>query len=402
MSDHAPLAPSASPRWLACPGSVRLCRELPDESSEAAEEGEFAHQLAAFALEDERASVADVGGPLVADSRFDVDAEMVEALDGYLAYVRDLRGEGKTERPMLIEEPVVVKPSLCYGTGDAIILPRRTDPAILVLDIVDLKFGKGVLVPAKFNPQLALYAIGAIRTARKMGWTGKTCLVRMHIYQPRHWQGGADCWSLELSELEDYYLTVIKPGIASTQQPDAPLVPGEQQCRFCPARKAAVCPALESEVMDLLPPQIQPGQVTESPPEPVNLVEQMTPDRLAQALQAFPLIEGWIQAVRDVAKRRAQEGETIPGFWLKQAVGHRTWTNPERVEALLSLMVPDPSVLRPGKLLSPAQAEKLLTKADRDLLSDFIETPVRGVALVPDSQAGEPAQDPTKLFDSTE
>ena len=63
-----------------------------------------------------------------------------------------------------------------FGTSDVVVLSDKT------IEIIDLKYGKGVPVDAYLNPQLMLYALGAVD---KYDIIYEFETVRMTIIQPR-------------------------------------------------------------------------------------------------------------------------------------------------------------------------------------------------------------------------
>ena len=153
---HAVLSASSSHRWLHCNPSARLELEFEDRETEAAAEGTAAHALAEHKLR--KALKMRSTRPV---SKYDSD-EMELYTDGYMEFVLEAIEEARKDCPdpkVLIEQRLDFS---CYvpdgfGTGDCLIVADK------LLHIIDLKYGQGVLVSAEENPQMMLYALGALR-----------------------------------------------------------------------------------------------------------------------------------------------------------------------------------------------------------------------------------------------
>ena len=177
MGKHALLSASSSHRWLNCPPSARLCEKYEDTGSEYAQEGTDAHSLCEYKLK--QVLGMDAADPTENLSFYNEEMEQC-ALD-YAAYVLELVEEAKKtckDPVVLIEQRLdfssFVKDG--FGTGDCVIIADGT------LDIVDYKHGKGVEVSAVENPQMMLYALGALEL---FDGIYDIDTVRMTIFQPR-------------------------------------------------------------------------------------------------------------------------------------------------------------------------------------------------------------------------
>ena len=149
MTEHAKLSASGAVRWLECPASVGMEEAFPDTSSEFAEHGTAAHELAERCLTEDVTAEFHSGKTF---NGFDADAEMAEAVQLYLDYVRNHKGK------MFVEQVVDFSPWVedGFGTCDCIVIAGNT------AYVTDLKYGKGFRVDAENNPQLMLYALGAL------------------------------------------------------------------------------------------------------------------------------------------------------------------------------------------------------------------------------------------------
>lgn len=96
---HARLSPSGASRWMPCPASVALEANEPDTSSDFADEGTAAHEMAAAALLAGNDAADHVGTVIyVSGKPWTVTAEMAEYVQSYLDYVRALGGNLMVEQ----------------------------------------------------------------------------------------------------------------------------------------------------------------------------------------------------------------------------------------------------------------------------------------------------------------
>ena len=220
MIRHSILSPSTAARWTACPGSARAAAAAPGASSEYADEGSRAHAWAAAVLTGTTHHVAPPD-----------DAEMARNVEIYTRHCRRLMDHADVHA---VEAEVTLDalspPTDMCGTCDfsAFFADRQE------LHIVDFKFGKGVLVMARNNPQLQYYAIGAML---HLGLPVETVITT--VVQPR-FQGADPIRSsvLSFAELVDFG-TNLMARAREALRPDAPRVAGSH-CKFCPARPS--CP----------------------------------------------------------------------------------------------------------------------------------------------------------------
>ncbi len=199
MSKHAFLSPSGSHRWLNCTPSAMLESEFPGGNSSAAEEGTAAHAFCEHKLKKalRRRSKRPV-------SDYDSD-EMQEYTDSYVDYVLEQLEVAKQtcKDPMvLIEQKVDFSEYVPdgYGTADCIIVSGDT------LQIIDFKYGLGVLVDAEQNTQLMCYSIGALNIFDSLYDIKK---VTMHIFQPR--RKNVQNWTIWVVELKAWAENELKP-----------------------------------------------------------------------------------------------------------------------------------------------------------------------------------------------
>ena len=355
MSTHATLSPSSAARWMACPGSVALTQYLPDDAgSSYAAEGTVAHEVAARCLASSSVQAKDhIGWQMTVDGRsWTVDADMAHFVQAYVDYVRGVAQAAGGQ--LLVEQRLPIsewtgEPD-AHGTSDVVILA----PGELI--VVDLKFGRGVAVEAERNPQLQIYALGALREFEMVHDFSQ---VRMVIHQPR--LGSVSEWVQSVAELEAFGRQV-KDAASRTRQPDPDLNPTTEGCKFCKAK--GTCPALANRVQEEIGAQFETITTFDRAHNEAHLRKQpegMAAERLALALKAVDLVEVWCKAVRAEVETRLLAGQAIPGWKLVQGKrGARAWTDAELAEKLLK----DTFRLKTEqvydlKLISPTSAEKL-------------------------------------------
>lgn len=344
---HARLSPSGAHGWLNCPGW-----ESDKTGSKYADEGTAAHLLASCCLTMQKPAAAYLGRVIsVNGHEFVVDEEMAEPVQRYVDKVIEYAGsvlpsgEVRLIHSLLIEQAVpidhVTGEEGAEGTSDAIILTNDGE-----IQVHDLKFGQGERVDAEENPQLMLYALGALRLVEEF-LGEKPERVRCVIHQPRINQLSE--WDCSVERLVEFGRTVRRIVETTTVNPDR-LNPGKKQCRWC-ARKAT-CEALAAFVQE------ETGADFEAltPPSPPDHAHS-----LASQMAAVDLIEDWCRAVRAEVERRLFAGEKVDGYKLVEGKrGARAWSDEKEAEATLKSMRLKVEEMYTFKLLSPTQAEKLL------------------------------------------
>lgn len=412
---HATLGASNAHRWMACPGSVRLAALAPPETdSEASKEGTAAHALAERCLRPkapkrgQATNGVEVGDRGLTNIRraadfigqtfhgIEVDEDMAEAVQVYLDWAankRDALELAYGSKPIAaIEEHIPLtwlRPGM-FGTADLVL--HTAD----CLWVVDYKHGRGVWVNVDDNPQLMFYGLGALR---HFGGA-HTRSVHVVVVQPRHPRGGVSSKRYAAAELHRWGQEVLGPAADVALSPEAPLVPGESQCHWCPAK--AICPALRDHVAAEAQTDFALIPSGAAPPRAIDL----EPDDLARILTATPLVEQWLKACADQAERLMLGGVEVPGYKLVESSPRRRWKNPETAaKALARLAGPRAAELVTRKLVSPAQAAKILGKKLTDAaLATLVDKPA-GVPTITkrddkreewsSAQADFTAEDPT-------
>jgi hypothetical protein len=365
MSAHAMLSPSKRSRWALCPGSIREEAKYPDTGGgPAAIDGTHSHTLLEECIKRVTEAEFFVGKTLTDhEGEFVVDADRAARVQTALDYIDERAAEYNGLCEVITETRV--DPAHLLGRDD---LSGTVDVQIIggdTLELIDYKDGMGV-VTAKGNLQLEQYAYGVL-AGYKLPINGnypfKT--IRMTIIQPKLAMKGMKpitSHDVSVRELLDNMGTIITQA-AATDAPDAPLVPGESQCKFCRAKGS--CNALASNVMKEIGVMFQPPQITVLGPDvSVQAAEKdpstMDDAQIAQIMEAAPLMRQLLEGVEKEAQRRLEMGQTIPGLKLVNGRGSRAWALPETemAEKLIKMGIPKSAVYE-TKLVTPAKAEKL-------------------------------------------
>lgn len=393
---HATWSASASARLWGCRGSLALIASLdvPDRESEAAAWGTAAHEVADWTLTrwwaqgiDTDCSDFPEATVQTKSHTITVDDEVVECAQEYVDYVRGRQAEHGPGATLLIEQRFSLEaldpPFDAGGTGDAVLLLPKWD----MIEIVDLKGGRGVVVEAAGNKQLRTYALGAY-----MANPGPWKKVRATIVQPRapHKDGRIRSEEIHVSDLIEWTTELMRAMAFAAQAVEERkrqrhdladwnvkwLTAGDH-CTFCPA--IHTCPAVERKALETAQTMFAPeGIKTPPPPETLGL------DRIAQILDAADMIQNWLNACRAYAQEQAEMGVEVPGYVLVEKQGRRAWAKDEAeiAAALLKEVKIDlDDIYAEPKLKSPAQIEKVLGTKRKAEIKHLWETKVSGLNL---------------------
>lgn len=355
MSKHAFLSPSGSHRWLNCTPSAMLESEFPGGSSSAAEEGTAAHAFCEHKLKKalRRRSKRPV-------SDYDSD-EMQEYTDSYVDYVLEQLEVAKQtcKDPMvLIEQKVDFSEYVPdgYGTADCIVVSDDT------MQIIDFKYGLGVLVDAEQNTQLMCYSIGALNLFDSLYDIKE---VTMHIFQPR--RENVQSWTIPVDELKAWAENELKPKAQMALNGEGEYHPGEW-CQFC---KAAVrCRARAEEKLRLA------RQEFKMPP-------LLTDSDIEEVLTILPDLTKWADGILAYATDAAvNHGKEWNGFKVVEGRSVRKYKDEELVaQAAKDHGYTD---IYRQSLITMTEMQKLMGKKQFDqILGDLIVKPQGKPTLVP-------------------
>lgn len=358
---HSRFSPSGASRWFLCPGSVALCEGRPDEPSEYAKEGTRAHELLEAWF---RLYVAGYAGdgPIIA-------GEMTEAVKVAYDYVADILDE-HPDAILWVESRLRFPTDfeVVEGTCDV----RIYIPSMRLLYVIDYKHGAGVPVEVV---RLETLPDGSVKRHRnKQCMTYGTAAVwecdqpldtvALVIIQPRapHRDGPVrEEWVTvaDIMEFRDDFEVAMLAAMA----PDAPLVVGDEQCRWCPAK--TICPARHAQALATVGETF--AHVTDITKETLPDVKTLQPRRIAEILDARDLVVDWLDAVYAEALVLAKGGVVIPGRKIVEAEARRAYEGYDVEDGATTIAV--------------AQNLSTLT-AGRLRVQDFTKYVLRGVTEV--------------------
>jgi len=357
MTTHSTLSPSKRHRWGACPGSVREERAYPEErSGPAAIDGTHSHSLLDHCIKAGLHNPMPMVGVRMSDhdGEFTVDQERAERVKVAIDYIIEQSMGGVV--PVLAEQRV--DPSFLLSRTD---LGGTVDVQIHgtdVWEIIDYKDGMNDAWESAIL-QMEQYAVGALAGLKipvNLPYPMQT--VRLTVIQPKLALKGMPAVRSQDYKVERILTDVAKTIViqaAATDAPDAPLVPGKEQCRYC--RHKGSCAALAGQALSVI--DATDLSVSAADKDPTK----MSDDQIVRILEAAPLMRQLIDGVEKEAQTRLENGATIPGLKLVLGKGARSWKLPEAemAERLVKMGIPKGEVYE-EKLVSPAKAEKLKWK----------------------------------------
>lgn len=354
---HAILSASSSHRWLGCTPSARLEQEFADHETDAAAEGTAAHALCEHKLR--KALKMRSKKPV---SKYDCD-EMDAYTDAYVQFVLEAISKAKqncADPTVLIEQKLDFS---CYvpdgfGTGDCLIVADKN------LHIIDFKYGQGVLVDAEENPQMMLYALGALKLF--------DCLydietVSMSIFQPR--RENVSTWTIAVSDLMDWAENTLIPKAELAFKGKGEYIPGAW-CQFC---KASVkCRARAEAKLELAKFEFA------QPP-------LLSDEEIEEILGKLDDLTKWANEIAAYAQEAAiNHGKVWTGFKLVESRTNRKYIDEDAViEAAKAAGYHD---IFKQSLITITEMEKLMGKKTfAEILGAFIVKPQGKPTLVPAS-----------------
>ena len=386
---HALLSPSAAARWLNCTLAPRLEATIPEKTSEYAMEGTLAHSVCEATAKlhfkkIKKASHTATIKRLKQDSLW--NDEMLTTAETYAGHLLERAMAFKHEPYTAFEIKVDLSDYIPEGYGRCDCTMFGDDTLI----ITDYKHGKGVAVSAENNPQMKLYALGALKLYRPLfGDAIKN--VQMCIDQPRI--NSYESWSCTTEELLEWG-EFIKPIAQRAFMGFGEYKAGEW-CRFCRANGQCRAQAEQqiSALDDFNPTTLADGSgavvSTESIPPSV-----LTPEEISEVLKRGKTLVAWYKAVEEHALEVLLNGEAIPGYKVVEGRSNRTWTDQDAAMEALQQAGYDRAVLYDSVPKTLAQLEKVIGNAKfAELVGQFVIKPQGKPALADE-------KDTRKVFNS--
>ena len=359
---HAVLSPSSAERWIHCPPSAKINAEAPRTDTAYTKEGTLAHALCElkgrkyFLGLGPRKYAAELK-KLQADEMW--QDEMEDYTEDWMDAIKGFDGDFDARPHVAVEQKVEFSDIVPegFGTCDCVMVGGG------LLQVIDFKYGKGVPVSAEGNPQLMLYALGALK-AYDMIYDIDT--VKLSIVQPRI-RREPDSWEVSVDDLNAWAEDVVKPAAALAIGGEGEYREGEW-CRFCAIRGS--CRARAEANLALaraefrLPPELEDGEI-------------------GDILREGERLESWLADLRKYALNACLDGREIPGWKAVEGRSQRAWTDAEAAfDAARALGVPE-AMLYERKPVTLAQLEKAMgKKAFAEGLKDYVTTPPGKPTLV--------------------
>ena len=357
MPRHAYLSASASHRWLSCPPSAKLCAEIRDEASPYAKQGTDAHELCEYKVL--KALGQDVQDPTENLDFF--DQEMEACTDEYRNYCMEQYENAKqycSDPQVLVEQRLDFSKWVPdgFGTGDCLIVADK------VLQIIDFKYGLGILVEAENNPQMMCYALGALDLYDGI-YDIET--VEMTIFQPR--RDNISTFSISKEDLLNWAENFLAPTAQLAYNGEGDFHAGDH-CQFCKVK--ATCRKRAEYNMELAAYDFElPAKLEES--------------EIAEILPKIDSLITWANDIKDYALQQALSGVTYKGFKVVEGKSNRKYIDEEAVAFTVKDHGYDPYE---KKLLGITAMTSLLGKKRfEELLGGLVAKPPGKPALVPES-----------------
>lgn len=366
---HALLSASGAHRWLACSPSARLEELFPASSSEYAEEGTLAHELAAACALywTNQLSENDYESRLASIKKSKwYTADM---LDDCTAYAKLIRDKWQALCKDCSDAMVMIEAKIKYeewapggfGTADCLILADG------FLEVLDFKYGKGKRVEAFGNPQMRMYTLGAYST---YGLVYNVDHIIMTIFQPRL-SGIYNSDFISIDELLKWGNEYVKPRAKLAYEGKGDFCPSSETCCFCRAKQS--CKARAKENLKLF---------DEAPD-----VFLMSPDEAGAVLEKAADMKAWLSDLEAFVQSTLLSGEAVKGWKIVEGRSNRRFADPLKVaEALIAAGYDESVIYKPRELITLTQMEKDFGKKNVSAVLDgLIEKPAGKPTLAHES-----------------
>lgn len=366
--EHALLSASSSHKWLVCTPSARLEEQFESKTSDYMEEGTLAHEIAEFKLRNyffNEMTKRKYNSELKKfEKREHYNSEMQGYTDAYLDYIKELALQTETKPFVAIEQTIDYSAYAPegFGTADCLMIEKN------VLHIIDFKYGKGVAVSAENNPQMKLYALGALAQFNIIYPITK---VKMTIFQPRI--DNISEFEMPAGELQMWGNTVVKAQAEKAFKGEGDFVQGEH-CRFCKAK--GKCRFRNEENMKIY--------------EEVRNTAILSNDELGVILLKVEGLDSWLKDLRAEALNQILQGKSVEGWKAVEGKSNRKITDIDKAFEILKENGIDEALLYERKPLSLTELEKLVTKKKfNGLVGGYVEKPRGAPTLVKETDKRE-------------
>ena len=353
-SEHAVLSASSANRWLHCPPSVRLSEGYMDKASVFAMEGTSAHELCEYKLR----SALGMEAENPTENLDFYNAEMEECAEGYATYILELVEKAKetcSDPVVMVEQRVDFSRYVPegFGTADCIIIADET------LNIVDYKHGKGVEVSAEDNPQIKLYALGALELFDCLYDISK---VQMTIFQPR--LSNVSVFVMDKADLLNWANDELTAKAELAFEGKGELCCGEW-CKFCKAK--ANCKERARVNMEMAQYEFRKSSL-------------LTDEEVVKILSRIDELTSWASDVKNFALEQAVRGKQWPGWKVVEGRSNRKYTDEGAVAQVVKNAGYNPY---DEKIMGITNMTKMLGKEKfNELLGNFVERPQGKPTLV--------------------
>lgn len=377
---HALLSASSAHRWLACTAAPRFEAQFPEKTSEYAEEGRLAHAICELKVLKHFAGLAQSTYTLRLNKLKKnplYSSEMDRTSDLYLEHL--------VEKAMTYDSPPGVSPEVRVDFGEYVPGGFGTCDCIMIggdtLDITDYKHGKGVPVSAENNPQMRLYALGALKRYRP-AYGDRIRKVRMTIDQPRI-QNDVSTETVSVEELLCWGES-IKPIAAKVYMGLGEFHPGEH-CRFCRGKAQCRARAEQNTALEEFKDCVPGGKT------PADSKAVLTDAEVGDLLERGKQLVAWYKDLEDYALHTVLDGGTIPGWKAVAGRSNRAFTDRDAAISAAIQAGYDEALLYDREPKSLSEIEKLMGKAEfADKLGGFVIKPQGKPTLVSISDKREP------------
>ena len=372
MTAHAKLSASGSEKWMTCTPSANLESQFPDEGSEFAREGTFAH--AVF----EQEMLSYLGRPieplpvdLIHFDSQELRDHVATSVDYAIERIEDARAHCKDPVIMVerrLDFSLWVPEG--FGTGDLVIV---TDGSV---EVMDLKYGKGIYVDPIKNSQLRLYGLGAFN---ELCHLYDIFRVRMTVLQPRLNNFGTE--ELPIEELLDWATYEVKPLAEMAWEGKGEFVAGDH-CTSCFCKARYTCPARADQAIAVAQAEFGPIEDAQPP-----LPQSLSVERIAQLLPKADMVIDWFNDLKTYALEQAtKHNNVVPGFKLVEGRSNRKYSDQDAVAArLLGAGIPEEIMFERSLLGITAMEKAVGKKVFTEVLGELIVKPEGKPTLVPES-----------------